>query len=224
MQNTWIVIPAYNEEQKISEVVRDAFAFVSNVVVIDDGSQDKTYDTARSTGAWVLHHRINRGQGAALATGIEFALRQGADVIVTFDSDGQMSATDIPKMIEPIESGQAEVVLGSRFVNETAHNMPKLRRLVVKGGLLFTRVLSRIDVTDTHNGFRAFSRKAAEQIQIREDKMTHASEILDQISKKKIKFVECPVTITYTDYSKANGQSNLNAIKIAVRMILSKLF
>jgi len=224
MINTWVIIPAYNEEKKISEVIRGVFEYVPNVVVIDDGSQDQTYAVAKQSGAWVLRHRINRGQGAALATGIEFALRQGAEVIVTFDSDGQMSAADIPKMIEPIESGQAEAVLGSRFVNETVHNMPRLRRLVVKGGLLFTRVLSRIDVTDTHNGFRALSRKAAEQIQIREDKMAHASEILDQISKKRIKFVEVPVTIHYTDYSKANGQSNFNAIKIAARMILSKLF
>jgi polyprenyl-phospho-N-acetylgalactosaminyl synthase len=222
--NTWVVIPAYNEEKKINEVIRGVFEYVPNVVIVDDGSHDKTCQVARSSGAWVLQHRINRGQGASLATGIEFALQQGADVIVTFDSDGQMSASDIPKMIEPITSGQTEVVLGSRFVNNTVHNMPPLRKLIVKGGLLFTRVLSRIDVTDTHNGFRAFSRKAASQINIREDRMAHASEILDQISKKKIKFVEVPVTIHYTDYSKANGQSNFNAIKIAARMIFSKLF
>jgi len=223
MINTWIVIPAYNEEKKISEVVRGVFEYVPNVVVIDDGSQDQTYTVAKQSSAWVLRHRINRGQGAALATGIEFALRRGADVIVTFDSDGQHAAEEISKMIEPIMIGRAEVVLGSRFLGGSS-NMPKLRELILRGGIVFTRILSRIKVTDTHNGFRAFSRSAASQINIREDRMAHASEILDQISKKKIKFVECPVTITYTDYSQANGQSNLNAIKIAARMIFSKLF
>ena len=223
MQNVWVVIPAYNEEKKISEVVRGVFQYAPNVAVVDDGSQDQTYQAARSTRAWVLQHRINRGQGAALATGIEFALGRGADVIVTFDSDGQHSAEEIKKMIEPIANGQAEVVLGSRFLGQTS-DMPKLRELILKAGILFTRFLSRIKVTDTHNGFRALSWKAAEQIEIREDRMAHASEILDQISKKQIKFVERPVTIRYTDYSKANGQSNLNAIRIAARMIFSKLF
>ena len=215
--NTWVVIPAYNEETKLAEVIRGVFEYAANVVVIDDGSRDQTYDVARATGAWVLRHRINRGQGAALATGIEFALRRGAEVIVTFDSDGQMSAAEIPKMVEPIEASEAEVVLGSRFVEKTVHNMPWLRRLVVKGGIWFTRVLSRIDIT--------LSRSAASQIEIRQDRMAHASEILDQISKKKIKFVERPVTVTYTDYSMSrDNNSNLNAIYIAARMIFSKLF
>ena len=225
MKNIWIVIPAYNEETKLAEVVQGVFEYATNVVVIDDGSQDRTHEVAKRSGAWVLRHRINRGQGAALATGIEFALRRGAEVIVTFDSDGQMSAADIPKMIKPIADGEAEAVLGSRFVEKTVHNMPLLRCLVVKGGIWFTRVLSRIDITDTHNGFRALSRSAASQIEIRQDRMVHASEILDQISKKKIKFVERPVTVTYTDYSMSrDNNSNLNAIYIAARMIFSKLF
>jgi polyprenyl-phospho-N-acetylgalactosaminyl synthase len=225
MQNTWVVVPAYNEEKKLTEVIREVFKYAANVVVIDDGSGDQTYDVAQATGAWVLRHRINRGQGASLATGIEFALRRGAEVIITFDSDGQMSAAEIPKMVEPIEAGEVEVVLGSRFVEKTVHNMPWLRRLIVKGGIWFTRVLSRIDITDTHNGFRALSRSAASQIEIRQDRMAHASEILDQISKKKIKFVERPVTVTYTDYSMSrDNNSNLNAIYIAARMIFSKLF
>jgi len=223
--NTWVVIPAYNEGEKLAEVLRGVLEYVPNVVVIDDGSADETYEIAKRTGVTVLRHRINRGQGAALATGIEFALRSGAEAIVTFDSDGQMAASDIPMMLEPIEKGEAEAVLGSRFVKDTVHNMPTLRKMIVKAGILFTQVLSSIDVTDTHNGFRALSRKAAKQIKINQDRMAHASEILDQISKQKIKFVERPVTITYTDYSMGrNNNSNLNAVKIAARMIASKLF
>jgi len=220
---TWIVIPAYNEGPKLAEVIRGVRGYADELVVIDDGSVDNTGEIAQAEGVYVLTHRINRGQGAALATGIEFALRNGANAIVTFDSDGQHSAEDVPKMIAPITSGEAEAVLGSRFLKNT-HNTPTVRKYVLKAGLLFTRILSRIKVTDTHNGFRALSRKAAEQIEIRQDRMAHGSEILDQISKKKIKFVERPVTITYTDYSRAKGQDNLNAIRIAARMIFSKLF
>lgn len=219
----WIVIPAYNEGSKLAEVLRGVSGYADEVVVIDDGSGDNTGEVARAEGVHVLTHRLNRGQGAALATGIEYALRNGARVVVTFDSDGQHSAGDIPKMIEPIESGEAEAVLGSRFLKNT-HNTPTVRKYVLKAGLIFTRILSRIDVTDTHNGFRALSRSAAEKIEIKQDRMAHGSEILDQIAKKKIKFVERPVTITYTDYSRAKGQDNLNAIRIAARMIFSKLF
>ncbi len=222
--NTWIVIPAYNEESKLAEVLCGVRKYVSNIVVVDDGSSDRSYDVARDEGVLVLRHPINRGQGAALATGIEFALRQGAEAIITFDSDGQHAAEDIPKMIEPIKNGRAEAVLGSRFVENTVHNMPALRRLILKGGILFTRVISNIDVSDTHNGFRVLSREAAQRIEINQDRMAHGSEILDQISKKRIRFVEVPVTIRYSDYSKAKGQDNLNAIKIAARMILSKIF
>lgn len=223
--NVWVVIPAYNEGTKLAEVLRGVLECVPKIVVVDDGSTDNTYEVAKRCGVTVLRHRINRGQGAALATGIEFALRSGAEAIVTFDSDGQHSATEIPMMLEPLERGEAEAVLGSRFVKDTVHNMPALRKLIVKGGIMFTRVLSSIDVTDTHNGFRALSREAARKIEINQDRMAHGSEVLDQISKKQIKFVERPVTITYTDYSMGrDNNSNLNAIRIAARMIASKLF
>ncbi len=222
--NTWVVIPAYNEEAKLAEVLREVLDYVPNVVVIDDGSTDRTYDVARYCGVHVLQHKINRGQGAALATGIEYALRNGADAIVTFDSDGQHAAEEIEMMLEPLMIGEAEVVLGSRFLKNTHKNMPKLRQIIIKGGIIFTKILSQINITDTHNGFRVLSRKAAEEIGINQDRMAHASEILDQITKNKLKYVERPVTITYTDYSKAGGQGNLNAIKIAARMIFSKLF
>lgn len=195
-----------------------------NVVVIDDGSRDNTFEVARGCNVHVLKHKINRGQGAALATGIEYALRQGAEEVVTFDSDGQHAADEIEMMLEPLMTGEADVVLGSRFLKNTHKNMPKLRQIIIRGGIVFTKMLSQINVTDTHNGFRALSKKAAEEIEIHQDRMAHASEILDQITKKNLKYVERPVTITYTDYSKAGGQGNLNAVKIAARMIFSKLF
>jgi len=222
--NTWVVIPAYNEGAKLAEVLRGVLEYVPNVVVVDDGSRDNTFEVARGCDVHVLQHKINRGQGAALATGIEYALRNGAEAIVTFDSDGQHAADEIEMMLEPLMTGEAEVVLGSRFLENTHKNMPKLRQIIIKGGIVFTKMLSRINVTDTHNGFRALSDRAAREIEINQDRMAHASEILDQVTKKNLRYVERPVTITYTEYSKAGGQGNLNAIKIAARMILAKLF
>ncbi len=221
--NVWVIIPAYNEEQKIVAVVNQVLEYTPNVVVIDDGSRDNTLAEAKRTNAWVLGHCINRGQGAAIRTGIEFALGKGAEIIVTFDSDGQHDVTEISKMVQPIVEGQTAAVLGSRFL-EGSHNAPLVRRVILQGGVVFTRVVSRIDVTDTHNGFRALSRPAAKMIEINQDRMTHASEILDQISKKKISYTEVPVTIRYSDETLASGQSSWNAISIVTRIIISKIF
>lgn len=222
MNDVWVVIPAYNEERKIGEVVRAVLAHAPKVVVVDDGSADRTFEAASSLPVDVLRHRLNRGQGAALATGIEYALRRGAGIIVTFDADGQHDPAEIASLIKPIVEGKAQVALGSRFLGP-GQPIPWVRRLVLKAGILFTRVLSRIDVSDTHNGFRALSAAAARSIEITQDRMAHASEIIDQIARKKIPFVEVPVTICYSDYSRQKGQSSLNAVRIALRMILGKL-
>jgi len=223
MNNVWVVIPAYNEGRKISEVVNQVLEYTPNVVVIDDGSRDNTLAEAKKTSAWVLGHCVNRGQGAALRTGIEFALNKGAEIVVTFDSDGQHDVAEISKMIQPIVENRAEAVLGSRFL-EGSHNAPLIRQMVLQGGVVFTRIVSRINVTDTHNGFRALSRSASQAIEINQDRMAHASEILDQITKNKISYTEVPVTINYSDETLASGQSSWNAVNIVTRIIISKIF
>lgn len=222
--NVFVVVPAWNEEKQIINVLRDLKKQVKNIIVVDDCSTDKTYQAARSEGVIALKHLINRDQGAALQTGIDYALAHGAEIIVTFDADGQHDAREISRMIQPIIDGEAEITLGSRFINNSHVGLPLFRRYLLRAGILFTYLLSGIKLTDTHNGFRAISRRAAEQLRITEDGKAHASEIIDQIAKKKIKFVEVPVTIHYTDYSRGKGQSSLNAINIAARMIFSKLF
>ena len=172
-------------------------------------------------GAWVARHVINCGQGAALQTGIDFALRHGAKVIVTFDADGQHSYDEIPNVIAPVEAGEADVALGSRFLGKTI-DMPKMRKWVLKAGILFTRVVSRIKVTDVHNGFRAFSRDAAQRIRITQNRMAHASEILDQIRNAGLRFKEVPVTIRYSAETMAKGQSSWNAVRIAFQLLLGR--
>ena len=220
---TFIVIAAYNEGKSIINVITSLKRHnYNNIVVVDDGSKDNTYDVIKKQKVYALRHTINRGQGAALKTGIDFALKQGADIIVTFDADGQHLAEDVKNVIRPVEKGEADAVLGSRFLDKRTE-VPFLKKMTLKAGILFTWIFSGIKLTDTHNGFRALSRKAAQQIRITQDRMEHASEIIDEIHRKKIKFLEVPVKIVYSEYSKAKGQSIFNSFRIAFKFLLGKL-
>ena len=222
-EQVFVVIPAYNEGALIGRVVGEVRERYPRVVVVDDGSRDETALRAQEAGAVVLRHPLNRGQGAALMTGIEYARRQGASCVVTFDADGQHSAEDIPTLVEPIARGEAAIVLGSRFLGQ-APQMPASRRLLLRGAIAFTRVFSGLALSDAHNGLRAFSREAAERIDLRLDRMAHASEVLDQIGRLGLPYREVPVTIRYTEYSLAKGQRGLDALKVAFDYLVGRLF
>ncbi len=221
--NIWIVVPAYNEAARIARTVQGLVHHFANVVVVDDGSKDATFDRLQDLPVWALRHPINLGQGAALQTGIDFAVGQGADIVVTFDADGQHDVQDIQRLCEPVLTNRAEVALGSRFLGSQAVNMPTSRWLILKLGVLFTRVFSRINVTDTHNGLRALSRAAATKMRIRQNRMAHASEILDQIQYLGLKFEEVPVTVHYTDAVLEKGQQNSAAVKVAAQFLLGRM-
>ena len=219
---TFIVVPAYNESAVVGRVVGDLLSQYSNVVVVDDGSHDDTGEAAGRAGAMVLRHPINRGQGAALQTGIEFALARGAQVIVTFDADGQHQVNDVARLIEPIAKGECEVTLGSRFLGE-ARNLPRSRKWLLRLGVWFTRWVNGLRLTDTHNGLRGFSRSAAQRLDIQLDGMAHASEIIDVISRNRLSYREVPVEVHYTDYSLAKGQSSRGAMRVAIQYLLEKV-
>jgi polyprenyl-phospho-N-acetylgalactosaminyl synthase len=220
----WIVVPAYNEEKALEKTIKSLKSQGYNaIVVVDDCSKDHTYDIAKKTGVDVLRHIINRGQGAALQTGITYALSQGADIIVTFDADGQHDAKEIILLIDPIEKGKVDAVLGSRFLNSKT-KISYLRKLILKTAVIFHYILYGIKLTDAHNGFRAFSRKAASKIKITYDRMEHASEIISEIDRKNISYMEVPVTIKYTAYSLRKGQSLWNTINMGFRLIFKKFF
>ncbi len=221
-ENVWIIVAAYNEARRLDETLRDLGRLYNNIIVVNDGSSDQTATIARSHRIWLLRHAINCGQGAALQTGLEFAMSKGAHILVTFDADGQHSATDIAALVAPVHSGQVDVTLGSRFLGQTV-GLPLSRWVILKLGVLFTRLTSRIRVSDTHNGLRAFSRRAAECIHITQDRMAHASEILDQIRQHGLKFCEVPVTIHYSSVTLEKGQSSWNALKIVGQLLLGRL-
>ncbi len=221
-KGTFIVIAAHNEGACIETVVREVSAEYPNVVVVDDGSDDGTFEAAKGCAHYVLRHAVNRGQGAALQTGIEFALLRGARFLVTFDADGQHRVEDIAALVEPICRGECEITLGSRFLGGTS-DIPRSRRLTLRMAVLFTRAVNRLEVTDAHNGLRAFSARAARKINITLDRMAHASELIDQIRLSGLLFREVPVQIRYTDYSLGKGQSSRNALQIAVHYLLGRV-
>ncbi|WP_242631736.1 glycosyltransferase family 2 protein [Rubripirellula amarantea] len=218
----WIVVAAYNEESRISATLMKLLAEGNfHVVVVDDGSADKTVAIARGFPVWVLSHPLNCGQGAALRTGIEFALAKGADFIVTFDADGQHEASEIECLLEPVRSGRADLALGSRFRGQT-ERMPLQRRCLLKAAVVFTRLTTGLPLTDAHNGFRAMNRHAAESIEIKQPRMAHASEILDQIARKNLRYEEVPVTIRYTEATLEKGQSTFDAARIGGDLMLGR--
>jgi glycosyltransferase involved in cell wall biosynthesis len=216
------VVPAFNEGGVIQGPLRTLSKHVDRVIVVDDGSSDDTAERAVAAGATVLRHVVNRGQGAALMTGIAFALRCGAHYVVTFDADGQHRATDIDRLLEPLRQGAAEIALGSRFIG-SSQRVPVVRRAVLKAAVVFTRIVNRVLVTDAHNGLRAFTRRAALHLDLRLDRMAHASELLDQIRRSKLGYCEVAVTIDYTDYSLAKGQRSSAALRIVWDYVVARL-
>ena len=217
--STAIVIAAYNEEKRLPAVIRDVKREGWPwVIVVDDGSRDKTALVAKKAGADVLVQKRNQGQGAALRTGIQHALKRGAERIVTYDADGQFLAREIKTVVLPVVRGEVAIVMGSRFSGRTV-NMSLMKRCMLWFAILFTRVLSGIKVTDTHNGFRCLSRSAAEKIRITQNRMEHASEIIDEVAQNNLPWKEVPVTIIYHE----EGQHPLKAIGMGFRLLRWKL-
>ena len=220
--STWVVIAAYNEGQVIRAVVTGLKAEWPNVVVVDDGSADSTAAEAEAAGAFVIRHPINLGQGAALATGLQYCIEIGAKYIVNFDADGQHHVEDIQVLVDRASQPDVDIVIGSRFLGET-RAMPGWRRLLLKAAVLFTRITTGLKVTDAHNGLRCFTLEAAKKIRINQNRMAHASEILEEVARHKLRVAEVPVTITYTEYSLAKGQRLSNSINILLELFLGRL-
>jgi len=218
VSRTWFVIPMYNEATVVGGVVADLRKEFPNVVCIDDGSSDGSQDIAREAGAVVIQHPINLGQGAALQTGFEYALQDPElDCIVTFDADGQHRIEDAKAMVERVRSGEADIVLGSRFLDKRTKLSPA-KRVVLKTAAIQSRLATGMDLTDAHNGLRAISPTVARRIHLTQNRMAHASELVHQLAKMQPRYVEHPVEIIYTDYSKAKGQSLLNAVNIVFEL------
>lgn len=227
--NVAVIVPVFNEAKVITQTVESVLQSFPLIVCVDDGSSDRSANEILKTDALLVRHAINAGQGAALQTGIEFALLQYPQVeyIVTFDADGQHNMRDAKRMLRMLRQQNLDIVLGSRFLG-SAPNITPLKRIVLRAAVQFTNLISRspsssgAKFTDTHNGLRVFNRAFAEALSITMPGMAHASEILEKVGRGNWRYAEMPVTIQYTDYSRAKGQSILNSINIVVDLLLLK--
>ena len=223
----FVIIPAFNEERTIGSVVESVrkelgkWAGDFRVLVVDDGSSDRTGELARKAGARVVTHRMNRGLGAALGTGLRLAKEGGAEVVVTFDGDGQHDPRDIKRVLEPILVGEADFVVGSRLLGKKG--MPVDRKIINWGGNLLTWLLFGVWTTDSQSGLRVLGRRAIEGLHIRTDRMEVSSEFFAEISRLKLRYQEVPIEPIYTEYSRGKGQEgrgNLNAVRILGKLLL----
>ncbi|MFS0893274.1 glycosyltransferase family 2 protein [Microbacterium sp. 179-I 3D2 NHS] len=218
--HTWVVVPLYNEATVIAGVIAALLPSFPHVVCIDDGSTDGSLDEARRAGAHIVEHPINLGQGAALQTGIDYALAQpGCDYIVTFDADGQHRVEDAVAMVAAARASGAAIVFGSRFLDDRT-NPGWMKRVILKTAVWVTNLTTSVKLTDAHNGLRVIRADAARQIQLKQDRMAHATEIVLQLGHTGLPWIEHPVELLYTDYSKSKGQSVLNSVNILVDLIV----
>lgn len=218
-----VIVPVYNEQQTVAATVSSLRQVFGQVVCVDDGSTDDSAELAVAAGATVLRHVVNQGQGAALQTGFDFAVRHTtATHVVTFDADGQHLVEDAVAMVRRARTDGVDVVLASRFAGRT-HDMRLARELVLRAATWFTRRTAKLDVTDTHNGLRVLSRHALSRIDLRLPRMAYASELLNTIVPAGLTYTEEPVTVIYTEYSRAKGQRNLNGFNILFDLAVHRL-
>jgi len=213
LSKTWVLIPAFNEASVVPEVINNVLKFCKNIIVIDDGSEDSTSELIRKTNVELIRHPVNLGQGAAIQTGMEIALAKKAEYLITFDADGQHQIEDALKMLEILITNKYDIVLGNRFMNNMS-NIPFLKLLLLKMAVLFSNVFYGFKITDIHNGLRVFTAKTAKKIILTQNRMAHATEILQIIKLHNLKYAEVPNTILYTEYSRKKGQKLSNSISI----------
>ena len=218
----FVVIPVYNEAFSVAAVLASLLSHNYSIVVVNDGSSDDSASVIKSFPVYYLEHEINLGQGAALQTGIEFALKKNAEYIVTFDADGQHDEHDIDRLLTPLMLRRADICFGSRFLKGSETNISPVRKTALNLARYLNYLLSGLLLSDAHNGLRAMNRKAAEKIVITEAGMAHASEIHILVAGSDLRLEEVPVAVRYTDYSKAKGQSGWNSIRIFFDLMIHK--
>ncbi len=222
--NTYVVVPAYNEEKTIGKVLDDLLDYfkAEHIVVVNDGSRDGTEDIARSKGVHVVSHLVNRGLGGAIGTGIAYALRRGAELILTFDADGQHLISDALWVMKPVAEGRADLAIGSRLKGDVSQ-MPAIKRF---GNFVLdaiTALFASRYVSDSQSGLRCFDRRCASKIRITCDRYAVSSEIIIEASKNGCRIVEVPIKAVYSEYSMKKGTNVFEGVKIALNLLFDKL-
>ncbi len=210
------IIPAYNEETKIRDVIRETKEYISNIIVVDDGSKDKTSEEAKKEGVIVLKHIINLGKGAALKTGCDYAIKQCASKIIALDADTQHEPSQIPRFLNELEN--VDVVLGYRKLSKEMPLILKFGNWVINQT---TKLLYGINLQDTQCGYRAFTGEAYKKIRWKASNYSMESEMIANIGKKKLKFREIPIKTIYAD--KYKGTTIIDGIKIVFNLFWWRL-
>ncbi|MGP6174763.1 glycosyltransferase family 2 protein [Corynebacterium sp. A21] len=224
-RDTWLIIPCYNEGTVIQDVIESARETFPNIVAVNDGSADDSAERIHAAGAHLVNHPVNLGQGASIQTGVEYARKQpGAEYFVTFDADGQHQVKNVLTMVARLRSEPLDIVVGTRFGRPRSEDdqVPLIKRIVLKTVVMLSPTTRKLGLSDAHNGLRVFNRTVAEQLNIRMNGMSHASEIVSMIADKEWRVSEEPVDILYTEYSMSKGQSLINGVNILADGLLAR--
>ena len=223
--DVWLIVPCFNEGQVIGDVLAEALKTFPNIVAVDDGSSDDSAERIHAAGAHLVRHPVNLGQGAALQTGVEYARAQpDAEYFVTFDADGQHQVKDVLAMVARLRTEPIDIIVGTRFGRPRAKDdqVPLIKRIVLRTVVALSPTTRRLGLTDAHNGLRAFNRTVADQLQLRMNGMSHASEFVDLMAAKGWRVAEQPVDILYTEYSMSKGQTLINGVNILADGFVAK--
>jgi glycosyltransferase involved in cell wall biosynthesis len=220
---TCCIVPIYNEATVIEDCLADLRTIFPNILVIDDGSTDDSASKAKKSGAQVIRHTLNVGQGLAISTGFKWVQGQNKfKNIVTFDGDGQHIAHDALRLVEELENNSLDIVFGSRFLGYEKSNTPPTKRLILKIVARITNVLTGVKLSDAHNGLRALTVEASNAVDLTQMGMAHASQIISLTRRTNLKYHEIPVNVLYTSYSRKKGQSILNCVNIVADLVWSE--
>jgi glycosyltransferase involved in cell wall biosynthesis len=208
-----VLIPAYNAQRTLPQIVVDARKQLEPVVVIDDGSKDATGAVAEAVGATVLRHEQNRGKGAALKTGFAWALDHGAEAVITLDADGQHLASEIPKFLAQFERGQEDLIIGGR-AHLFDHMLPRRRNANRFSSWCISKC-SGVPITDSQSGFRLYSARLMRALKLRTDRFDMESEVIVLAGKRGLKVVTIPIELGFVD---GIGTSHFKPLKDTLRI------
>ena len=213
-KDIYVVVPAFNEQKVIKDIINSLLKKFSNVIVVNDGSNDRTLEIINDLDIKVLSHEINLGVGAAVQTGFDYVSKiPNAKAVITFDADGQHHVEDAVAMAKEILICEEGIIFGTRFPKHSK-NIPKVKRFALKLIAKITDLVTGVTLTDAHNGLKAYKISTIKELELQFSSYSYESELITQVAKKKIEYKEMPTDIKYTSYSIKKGQKLLNGLLI----------
>ena len=213
-KDIYVIVPAFNEQNVIKDIINNLLKNFSNVIVINDGSNDKTLETINDLDIKILNHEINLGVGAAVQTGFDYVSNiPDAKAVITFDADGQHLVDDAVAMAKEIMICDEGIIFGTRFPKHSK-NIPMVKRIVLKLIAKITDLVTGVSLSDAHNGLKAYKVSIIKELELQFSSYSYESELITQVAKKKIDYKEMSTDIKYTSYSIKKGQKLLNGLLI----------